>query len=55
MPLLHKAFVHDAHRVLDFSGFAIGRDEEIGLNEKVVGEVSMVCSFFFLSLLTRYV
>lgn len=42
----HKAFVHGAHRVSDFSGFATGWNEGTA-NEKVkpvfVGVVSVVC------------
>ena len=45
---MHKAFVHGAHCVLDFSGFATGWDKGIA-NEKVkaevVGVVSTVCWF----------
>ena len=43
---MHKAFVHSAHRVSDFSGFATGFDEGIAKeNAKavVVGAVSVVC------------
>jgi hypothetical protein len=43
---MHKAFVHGAHRVSDFSGCATGRDEGIAyenVKAVVVGAVSMVC------------
>jgi len=40
---MHKAFVHGAHCVSDFSGFATGRDEGIA-NEKLKAVVVSVVS-----------